>query len=84
MPLRSDLIATAAQHGLRMLGQNSVEARAANKRIRATVRPDTDGRVPFQCECGRDYCRRYVWLSLAEVAEYIDGGKPIIAAHPPT
>lgn len=64
---------------LRRLSDATRSARAADEKILATV--DTSERVPFQCECGRDYCRQYVWLSLAEFSDCIDRGRLVIALH---
>jgi len=63
------------------LDSKSVQ-RSGNKRVRLVVRADTNGRLPFFCECGQENCRRSLWLSLQEAADVIDSGGIILAAHP--
>ncbi len=55
--------------------------RASNLRIRATIRPDTQGKLPFFCECGMDHCRDSVWLTLTEANKLMDEGGLLIGAH---
>jgi hypothetical protein len=65
----------------RLVHPASARARAANEKIRAVVRSDTPGKLPFFCECGMDYCHSSVWLTLQEALDLIDSGRLIIGAH---
>lgn len=69
------------RHASRIVRPSSALARAGNERIRAVVRPDTPGKLPFLCECGLDYCHSSVWLTLEEARDVIEAGGLIIGAH---
>ena len=78
------VLATAGsrrRRGSRIVRPGSARARAANQRIRAVVRADTPGSIPFFCECGLDYCHSSVWLTLQEARDLIESGGAIIGAH---
>jgi hypothetical protein len=64
-----------------LLRPTSARARAWNQKIRAVVRPETPGELPFFCECGMDYCQGSVWLTLQEALDRIESGGLIIGAH---
>jgi len=68
-------------HGSRIVRPGSAQARAWNRRIQAVVRHDSPGKLPFFCECGIEYCRYSVWLTLREAREVIESGELIIGAH---
>lgn len=57
------------------------QARAWNERIRAVLRPDTPGAVPFFCECGFDHRLASVWLTLPEASRILERGGLIVGAH---
>jgi hypothetical protein len=59
----------------------SARARAWNQQIRAVVRPDTLGELPFFCECGTESCGCRVWLTLEEVRDLIECGESITGGH---
>jgi hypothetical protein len=67
--------------GHRVVRPESARARAWNQRVWAVVRPDTLGPLPFFCECGMEYCRSSVWLTLEEATEVIERGGLIIGGH---
>jgi hypothetical protein len=64
-----------------MVRPGSARARAGNEKIRAAVRADTSGTLPFFCECGMGYCRSSVWLTLQEARDLIESGGLIIGTH---
>jgi hypothetical protein len=69
------------RRGARLLHPSSARARASNEKIRAVVRPDTPGALPFFCECGMSSCHGSVWLTLQEARDAIDSGRAIIGTH---
>lgn len=69
------------EHRSRLIPARSALARAGNEKIRAAVRADTTGALPFFCECGMDHCRNSVWLTLQEACDAIEGGRLIIGEH---
>jgi hypothetical protein len=77
--------AQASRQRTRRIGHpSSVRARAWNRRVWAVVHPETLGTLgtlPFFCECGLDYCRSSVWLTLREANEVFERGRLIIGAH---
>lgn len=68
-------------HGSLIGRPGSARARVWNQRIRAVVRHDSPGRLPFFCECGIESCRDNVWLTLREALDAIESGELIIGAH---
>jgi hypothetical protein len=74
--------AQSSRHaGPRLVRPGSARARAWNEKIRAVVRTGTPEALPFFCECGMDYCRSTVWLTLREASGVIESGGPIIGPH---
>lgn len=67
----------------RIVRPRSARARARNQRVRALIRPDTQGKLPFFCECGLEDCRRSAWLTLQEAGDLIQSGGLILAVHVP-
>ena len=65
----------------RTVRPGSARARARNQRVRAVVRADTPGKLPFFCECGMEYCQTSVWLTLQEVRDLVELGEAIIGDH---
>lgn len=65
----------------RLIPARSAQARARNEKIRAAVRADTTGALPFFCECGMDSCRSSVWLTLQEACDAFESGRLIIGKH---
>lgn len=63
--------------------RRAARARAWNETVRANVQPQTLERLPFFCECGRDYCHHRVWLTIQEACDLIDAGKLIIGSQTP-
>jgi hypothetical protein len=61
--------------------RRAARARAWNQKVRANVQPMTLEKLPFFCECGRDYCHHPVWLTLQEARDLIEAGKLIVGAH---
>lgn len=59
----------------------SVRARGLNQRIRAEIRSDTRGELPFFCECGMDHSDASVWITLQEARDVIERGSPILGEH---
>jgi hypothetical protein len=70
-----------SQPASRIARLGSARARDRNQRVRAAVRPDTSGKLPFFCECGMEYCQSSVWLTLQEVHALMDRGQAIIGDH---
>lgn len=65
----------------RRIRPGTARARAWNQRIGAVVRRDTSETLPFFCECGIEFCRDSVWLTLQEARELIERGEPIVSDH---
>jgi hypothetical protein len=62
-----------------VVGKSSTLTRKGNEEIRAVVKADPGDRIPFFCECGRESCRRPVWLSLDEFTTRRANGWAILA-----
>ena len=79
---RMSAVAQASGQRTRRIGHpSSARARAWNRRVCTVVHPETLGTLPFFCECGMDYCRGSVWLTLREANEVFERGRLIIGAH---
>lgn len=77
----SAALETSQGLGPRRVPARSAGARAGNEKIRAAVRGDTTGTLPFFCECGMSTCRDSVWLTLQEACAAIESGRLIIGEH---